>query len=729
MDRFPFYFQHDAMQCGVACMRMVLEYFGRKCSMEELEQYCRPTSEGVSMLSICKAAENFGLNTVCGRYSVELLKNAPLPCILYWNQKHFVVLYCIKKNIKGERFFYVADPSKGKVRYSEKELTENWVSINKNGTEKGVAAFFEKNDSFEMNNNTYDRQSLRFLFCYMWQYRSYMAQIILGLFLGSLLQLALPFLTQAIVDIGISQKDISFIYLILSGQLILVLSSATVDFVRRWLLLHVNMRVNLSLVSDFFAKLLLLPMSFFETKQIGDIIQRINDYGRVREFLTERTLSILFSMITLVVFSSVLLFYDSIVFVTFMFFSAAYGVWISIFLKRRKILDYLYFEREAEMKNRTYHMISSMQEIKLQDCGNRRRWEWEDSQVSLFRVQTKSLRLMQMKEAGGLLINSAKNLIITVMAAQAVIEGEMTLGMMLSVQYIIGQLSSPVDQLMGVVYSLQDLTLSLERINEVLEKPEEDDGRCLSSFSNGMTGIKISELSFSYEKYSPRKTLKDINLNIEAGKVTAVVGMSGSGKTTLLKLILGYYPIEAGCIMINGRPLSDYQLKWWRSQCGVVMQDGVIFSESIARNIAIGDDKVDMKRIKEAARIAHIDDFIEGLPLKYNTIIGRDGKGLSMGQKQRVLIARAIYKNPRFLFLDEATNSLDANNEKSIANELSEFCKGRTVLIVAHRLSTVRNADNIVVMRQGQIVEQGIHKILVEQKGEYYRLVSNQLEI
>ena len=578
--------------------------------------------------------------------------------------------------------------------------------------------------------NIKEERSFRFLFGYVKKYRKYFGQIILGLVVGSLLQLALPFLTQSIVDIGIKNQDIGFVWLILLGQLMLTISRTAIDFIRRWLLLHISLRINISLVSDFFIKLLKLPMSFFDTKLMGDLIQRMSDHSRVNNFLTQQTLSITFSMLTFVVFSVVLFFYSKLVFAIFLLGSFLYGAWITLFLKRRKVLDYELFEQEAINNNKTYEFVTSMQEIKLQNCEQRRRWEWEDTQADLFGVQMKSLKLQQTQEAGSVFINEVKNIIITVVAATAVIHGQMTLGMMLAVQYIIGQLNSPVEQLMNFFYSLQDVKISLERINEIHQMDNENGKEGLqTSIGEKNEGIDIKNIMFKYDPHALRKTIDKINIHIPQGKVTAIVGASGSGKTTLIRLMLGYYTVLEGQISIGNTNINKLNKKWWRKQCGVVMQDGVIFSESIARNIAVDDGDIDKKRLLKAAEIACIKDYVMALPLKFNTKIGRDGVGLSQGQKQRILIARAVYKNPDYIFLDEATNSLDANNERSIVENLDKFYKGKTVVIVAHRLSTVKNADQIVVIDHGKVVEVGNHESLTTKRGAYYNLVKNQLEL
>ena len=620
------------------------------------------------------------------------------------------------------------------ITYTLDEFKKHWLSTNTNGEDKGIAMFLETTPAFfaykmQKEENKKEKRSFRFLLGYVKKYRKYFGQIVLGLVVGSLLQLVLPFLTQSIVDVGIKNQDIGFVWLILLGQLMLTISRTAIDFIRRWLLLHISLRINISLLSDFFIKLLKLPMSFFDTKLMGDLMQRMSDHSRVNKFLTQQTLNITFAIFTFVVFSVVLFLYDKFVFAIFLLGSILYGAWMTLFLRRRKVLDYELFEQQA-INNKTYEFITSMQEIKLQDCEQRRRWEWEDTQADLFGVQMKSLKLQQMQEAGCIFINETKNTIITVIAATAVIHGDMTLGMMLAIQYIIGQLNTPVDQLMNFFYSLQDVKISLERINEIHQMDDENGKEgLLTSIEDKNEGIDIKNIIFKYDPHALRKTIDDVRIHIPQGKVTAIVGASGSGKTTLIRLMLGYYPVLEGQINIGNTNINKLNKKWWRRQCGVVMQNVVIFSESIARNIAVDDGDIDKERLLKAAEIACIKEYVMALPLKFNTKIGRDGVGLSQGQKQRILIARAVYKNPDYIFLDEATNSLDANNERSIVENLDKFYKGKTVVIVAHRLSTVKNADQIVVIDHGKVVEIGNHESLTAKRGAYYNLVKNQLEL
>lgn len=730
MAGFPLIRQHDSMQCGIACLQMICKYFKKDLSLETLSRYCFATAEGVSLKSINDASITLEFHTIAGRVALPQLQQAPMPCILHWNQNHFVVLYRIQG--KGKKRYYIADPGKGYIILNEEDFLQHWISTFRNSEEKGIALFLQPTPAFyeKQEKHKSEKRSFSFLFGYFRQYRRYFGQIILGLLIGSVLQLIFPFLTQAIVDVGIKHQNLNFIYLILIGQLMLTVSRTSVDFIRRWILLHISMRINISLVSDFFIKLLKLPMSFFDTKLMGDLLQRMNDHNRVEKFLTTQTLSVLFSLFSFIVFGFVLLSYNLPIFFIFLAGSLSYSVWIALFLKRRKQIDYLYFEKQAKNNNKTYQFITAMQEIKLQDCEQRRRWEWEDVQAELFDANMKSLKLQQTQEAGSIFINEIKNIVITVVAATAVINGQMTLGMMLAVQYIIGQLNSPIEQLMNFIYSLQDVKISLERINEIHEmENEESDTNALTAFQGNDKSLRLKLVDFKYDPHALGKTLDSVDFEIPQGKVTAIVGTSGSGKTTIIKLLLGYYKALDGEISIGGTDINRFNLKWWRRQCGVVMQDGVIFSESIARNIAVDDGEIDKERLAEAARIANIDEYIMHLPLKYNTLIGQDGVGLSQGQKQRILIARAVYKNPQYIFLDEATNALDANNERMIVENLMEFYKGKTVVVVAHRLSTVKNADRIVVIDKGKIIETGKHQDLIASRGAYYNLVKNQLEL
>ena len=709
MRAFKFIKQLDSMQCGLACMAMICYHWGQEYSVKFLNKFCTASKDGVSFKGLSDLSDTLGLHCISGKVSIQELRECPLPAILHWNQNHFIVLYKIKNNK-----FYIADPSKGKLVLNETEFSQHFISLTSDNKEKGLAMFFEPTEKFGIikDDTINNERNFKFLSKYIFKHKLYFIQIIVGMIFACCMQLLFPFLTQSIVDTGIHTKNIGLIWLILIGELTIVIGRTITDVIRNWLLLHISMRINISIVSDFFIKLLKLPMSFFDTKLMGDIFQRISDHDRIQKFLTSQILKISFAVLSFFIFGSFL-----------------YATWITLFLRKRRKIDYNLFEQQAANQNRTYQFITGIQEIKLQNCEIRRRLEWEDTQADLFKVQMDSLKLQLQQESGGIFINEIKNIVITVITATCVISGDMSLGMMLAVQYIIGQLNSPIEQVVAFIYSLQDVKISLERINEI-HNAENEDNHIKNNITNlSDKTITIKNLSFSYDSHALTKTLDNITLNIPSGKITAIVGSSGSGKTTLIKLILGYYSNISGSILIQNQDIRNINLKDWRSHCGVVMQDGVIFSESIARNIAVEDGDIDYTRLEYAAQIANIHDYIMSLPLKYNTQIGRDGMGLSQGQKQRILIARAVYKNPDFIFLDEATNALDAKNEKIIVENLNKFYSGKTVVVVAHRLSTVKNADQIIVIDEGKVVESGEHYSLIAQKGKYYNLIHNQLEL
>lgn len=718
------------MQCGVAALTMILKSFGLNYSLEFVSEYCHVSREGVTMLGIKDAAKTLGLDAKAIFTSVDKISSHELPAILYWDNNHYVVLYKISRDGK---LFHVADPGKGMLTLKHDEFVNHWIGNNNDG-DCGIAMFFTPNHLFgtiKANSTTEEPKSLKFLLSYLNNYKKQFIFILLGLVAGCLFQLVMPFLTQGIVDRGIQNNDIEIVWLILLGELFIVLGKTIADFIRRWIVLRKSMKINISMISDFFLKLLKLPMAFFDVKVSGDLLQRMSDHTRIQSFLTGQVLSLIFSILTFIVFGIVLLIYNSSIFLVFSVCAIIYGAWVVAFLKRRKTLDYELFAKQTQNNNRTWQFISTIQEIKLHNCEKRRCEEWQETQNDLLIVQQKSLKLQQAQEAGSIFINEIKNIIITAFAANAVINGTMTLGAMLAIQYIVGQLNSPIQQLIGLIYSIQDVKISLERINEIHCRKNEEPVKMnlIKSFESSNQDISIDCENFKYDRHSLSNTLNDVSFSIPSGKVTAIVGSSGCGKTTLIKLLLGYYPVDNGAIKIGGKNINEYSLKWWRQQCGVVMQNGVIFSESIARNVAVDDNEINYERLKVATSIARIDEYIEKLPNGYNTIIGKDGRELSQGQKQRILIARAIYRNPPFIFLDEATNSLDATNERQIVDSLSEFYKGKTVVIVAHRLSTVMHADNIVVIDKGMVVETGCHGTLVNNKGLYYNLVRDQLAL
>jgi len=729
--KFPVYRQHDIMDCGPTCLRMVAAHYGRRYTLEGLREKCHLTREGVSLLGISEAAEKIGLRSTGVYSSFEELKKAPLPCIVYWNKQHFVVVYKISGK-EGNEIVHVADPAIGKLKYRKEEFNRCWLSTTADNEEVGIALLLEVSSEFyEHSEPTKPGKGFAFLFTYLKPYQKLIAQLLIGLFIGSLLQLILPFLTQSIVDYGISGENLNYVYLVLAAQLMLVLSLSSVEFIRGWILLHIGTRINISLVSDYIAKLMRLPMGFFDTRMTGDIMQRMGDHTRIQNYLTNTSLNVLFSMFNIVIFSLVLLLYNFTIFSIFVAGSALYFFWVSLFMKKREQIDHKNFEQLSANQSNVIQLINGMQEIKLNACEQQKRWEWERIQAKLFNLRIKALALTQYQDSGAVLINQTKNILITALVAKFVIDGQMTLGMMLSVQFILGQLNSPIDQLIHFYRESQDAKLSIDRLSEVHSREDESiTNRTYVDDIPDNQNIIIHNLTFSYDTTSLGKpVLNNINLLIPAGKQTAIVGTSGSGKTTLMKLLLGFYPPQNGIIALADNNLGNLNIREWRKKCGVVMQDGFLFTDTISNNIAPGVEQIDSERLKDAVNTANIAAFIESLPLKYNTRIGSDGHNLSQGQKQRILIARAVYKNPAYVFLDEATNALDTNNEKVIMDNLNEFLKGRTSVVIAHRLSTVKNADQIIVLDNGVVTEVGTHQALTKKKGAYYQLVKNQLEL
>lgn len=734
---FPFFMQLDQMDCGPTCLRMIARHYGKDYSLDSLRSMSNISREGVSLLGISDAAEKIGFKTLAASVSLEQLdEEVPLPCILHWNQNHFVVVppQDYSSSNHKERLL-VADPAHGLVKVDKQTFLKSWISKSDN---QGVILMLEPTPLFyqQEDEKKKTKGGFRFLLQYIRPYKKFIIQLLLGILLGSILSLVFPFLTQSLVDYGVNLHNVGFIKLILLSQLILFVGNTAVEMIRSWIILHMNSRINISIISDFLIKLMKLPIRYFDTKMIGDLTQRISDHNKIEQFLTTNTLNTLFSFISLLVFSVVLGIYSFKILFIFLAGSALSVLWITVFLKKRKELDYKRFEQLSNNQNSLYELITGMQEIKLNNCETRKRWEWERIQAKLFKLNIRNLVLEQYQQTGNLFFTQLKNILISYMAAREVVGGNMTLGMMLSISYIIGQMNSPIEQLLNFFRSAQDTKIVLERLGEIHNRENEEKeitiqkvgAAAVAPYPSQRGDIVLNDVSFQYNAGGPH-VLRDINLTIPSGKVTAIVGSSGSGKTTLMKLLLNFYEPARGTVSIDGTDLLSLSPRLWRNHCGVVMQEGFIFSDTIARNIAVTDEVIDEGRLLHAVKVSNIEEFIKELPLNYTTKIGNSGNGMSTGQKQRLLIARAVYKDPDYLFFDEATSALDANNEKVIMENLNRFFKGKTVVVIAHRLSTVKNADQIIVLEHGKIVEVGDHATLTKLKGKYFELVKNQLEL
>jgi ATP-binding cassette subfamily B protein len=757
------------MDCGPTCLRMVAKYYGRSYSLQNLRERSFITREGVSMLGISDAAESIGMHTMGVRITLEqLLEDANLPCILHWNQNHFVVLYKVRTGERGNgrtdggakvrkfsflhpftpsslrtSFFYIADPAGSKYMLTEEEFLKCWISSKNDGKDTGTALLLEPTPDFFTCEDDREKQekNLSYFFRYLLPYKAQYIQLIVGMLIGSVLSMIFPFLSQAMVDQGIGNSNLSLITLILIAQLVLFITQTGIQFIRSWISLHTNTRISISLISDFLSKLMKLPIRFFDAKNIGDILQRIGDHSRIQSFMSGTSLSTLFSFFNFFIFAGIMAYYSLPILGVFLLGNTLYVTWILSFLRYRKKLDYKRFAQASANQSNIVQLITGMQEIKMNNCEKQQRWKWEKIQIKLFKISIQGTALGQYQQLGSVFFNQTTSLFISYLSARSVVEGQITLGMMMSISYILGQLSGPIGQVIGFVQSLQDAKISLERLNEIHNKEDEEEG------ANGRTGegenvrrdyinelpedrsIRIEKVFFSYDGAERDYVLEDLSLTIPQNRVTAIVGASGSGKTTVVKLLLGFYPPLKGEVKIGNTNLQEINPRLWRQKCGSVMQEGFVFSDTIANNIAVGEDEIDKNRLKHAVKTANIEEFIEKLPLKYNSKVGMEGNGISQGQKQRLFIARAVYKNPDFLFFDEATNALDAGNERIVMENLKAFYEGKTVVIVAHRLSTVRHADNIIVLDGGKIVEEGTHTELAAKKGAYYELVRNQLEL
>lgn len=732
--RLPHYIQNDAMDCGPSCLRMIAKFYGHHYTLETLRNKCFITREGVSLLGICDAAESIGFRTNGVRLTLsQLAEEAKLPCILHWNQSHFVVCYEVKQSSKGY-LFCIADPASQVVTYRQEEFVKCWLGTsNPSDSDQGIALLLEPSatfSDFEEEKEVSTKKSLLFFLRYLLPYKSQFIQLGVGMGLGSILQLAFPLLTQSLVDFGIGEHNLNFITLILIAQLFLFVSQLAVEYIRNWILLHINTRIDVALISDFLLKLMKLPLHYFDTKMTGDIMQRIGDHARIKSLLMGNSVGIIFSVLNFLIFATILGYYNVGILGIFLLGNALYFLWVISFMRYRRELDIKRFNQSANEQSTLIQLVQGMQEIKLNNCEKQKRWEWERIQARLFKISMKGLKLSQIQQAGSTFLTQTTHIIISFIAAKAVVEGDMTIGMMMSMTYIIGQVAAPINDFIGFSQALQDAQISLERLNEIHnQEDEEQNGEMMLKELPQRHDILIENIQFSYSGAKRDYALDNVSFTIPEGKVTAIVGASGSGKTTIVKLLQGFYKPLHGQIKIGTTPLSMIHPRVWRSKTGSVMQESFIFSDTIANNIAIGVDEVDQEKLRRAVQIANIEEFIQSLPMGYATKIGMEGSGISAGQRQRILIARAVYKNPDFFILDEATNSLDTSNERIIMHNLSRFYQGRTVLVVAHRLSTVCNADKIIVLDHGRVAEEGCHEELLKKCGLYYELVHNQIEL
>ena len=729
MRAFRNKYQVDSMDCGPACLCMITKHYGKEYSLKYFRENSFITREGVTLRGISIAAEKAGLHTLCAKITIDQLADEiNLPCILHWNKNHYVV--CYKVTGRGEkRTFHISDPAIGKLKYNTKNLYKHWISGKFEGEDVGIAMQVEPGSDFYVKKKDEGEETfgIRFFLRYILPHKWKIAQLLFGAIVVMILGYFMPFISQSVVDIGVMGRDLNFILLMMFVQLVISVSQTSIVFLQSWLSLHMNTVINVSLISDYLRKLANTPLHFFEIRTMGDILQRIGDHNRIKSFLMNDTIDIVFSIGTFITFAIVLGIYNWQILTIFLVGNSIYIAWILSFMKYRRELDHKAFQQSAALQNNMVQFIQGMQEIKLNNIEKQKCWEWEHLQAHLYKLSRRAMMLGQVQSVGSIAFSATTNILLSYMTARMVVTGEMTLGMMTSLSFIIGQVAGPMGSFIGFAQRYQDAKISLERLGDIHTQGDEHESDEEKLYVLPLCkDIRVHDLTFSYSGAEQSLVLKGISLHIPENKVTAIVGKSGCGKTTLIKLLQGFYQPASGQILIGETPLSDIRKRVWREEIGAVMQDGYIFSDTIANNIIVYGF-LDKEKLEDAVDKVNMKDFIRNLPQGYNTKIGNDGLQLSQGQRQRILLARIIYKDPNYIFLDEATNALDTQNEYDIMRNIRESFQGHTTVIVAHRLSTIRNADNIIVMDEGRIVEEGRHDELIEKKGHYYNLVQAQI--
>ena len=723
--RFPVEYQMDSQDCGPASLKIIAKHFGKFYSLQFMRDRCGITKEGVSLLDLSTGAESIGLRTLAIKCTTnDVVNSIPFPAILFWKNSHFVVVYHSDK-----KHIWVSDPAKGRIKYSHEEFKQGWYQ---KGEKRGVLLAVEPTAEFKDSKAEREQKKNSFssILKYFFPYKHNFGLIFIIMLVVTALQGMLPFISKAVIDVGIKTSDVKFIHMVLIGNISILLSIMIFNVLRDWILLHITARVNIALISDYLIKLMKLPVTFFENKLMGDILQRAQDHERIRSFIMNNSLALIFSTFTFVIFAIILLIYNAVIFYIFLAGSILYVCWVLLFLSIRKKLDWEYFELLSRNQSYWVETVSAIQDIKVYNYEKYRRWKWEEIQARLYHVNKRVLAITNAQNLGAQFIESIKNMGIVFFCAMAVIKGDITFGVMISTQFIIGMLNGPLVQFINFVVGAQYAKISFLRINEIRQLEDEEELLSIGNTSilPEKKTISLENVHFQYTQNSPL-VLRNIYLQIPEDKITAIVGGSGSGKSTLLKLLVRLYKPSYGEIKMDTMNVNAINLRQWRNLCGVVMQDGKMFSDTILNNIVLDADRIDYDWLREVCRIAQIEDEINAMPKGFETIVGETGRGLSGGQKQRLLIARALYKNPKFLFLDEATNALDSINERKIVDALNNAFQQRTVVVIAHRLSTIRNADQIVVLDKGFIVEAGNHKTLMEKKGHYFELVSSQMQI